>query len=54
VLRESYDERCDVWSCGVVVYIMLSGRRPFEALNINGPLAEAGKAAMLTNILAGR
>lgn len=54
VLRESYDERCDVWSVGVVTFIMLSGKRPFESLNVSGPLTEAGKAAMTTNILAGR
>ncbi len=54
VIRECYDERCDVWSMGVVIYIMLCGRRPFEALDIPGPLADAGKASMITNILAGR
>ena len=54
VFRESYDERCDVWSVGVVLFVMLSGKRPFEALDIKGSLTDAGKTAMITNILAGR
>ena len=54
VLRECYDQRCDVWSVGVVSFIVLSGKRPFEILEVPGQLAEAGKAVMMTNILMGR
>ena len=54
VIRESYDQRCDVWSAAVVLFIMLSGRRPFEALDCVGSVTEAGKAALTTNVLGGR
>jgi len=29
VLRNSYDEKCDEWSCGIIMYILLTGKSPY-------------------------
>ena len=32
MLDENYDERVDIWVCGVIFYILLSGNPPFESI----------------------
>jgi len=35
VLQGSYDHKCDIWSVGAFIYIMLSGEPPFNGKNNN-------------------
>lgn len=35
VLQGNYCEKCDIWSCGVIMYILLCGGPPFNGSNNN-------------------
>lgn len=30
VINKKYDKRCDIWSCGIIMYILLSGYPPYD------------------------
>ena len=30
VIKKKYNYKCDIWSCGVIAFILLSGRPPFN------------------------
>jgi calcium-dependent protein kinase len=44
VLGRKYGFKCDIWSCGVIAYICLFGRAPFEGKNDQEILHKVRKA----------
>jgi calcium-dependent protein kinase len=40
VLSGSYDQKCDVWSCGIILYILLTGRAPYPAASTSEVLRQ--------------
>jgi Serine/threonine protein kinase len=45
VLNRNYNEKCDLWSCGVILYMLLSGLPPFPGI---------GNEEIQAKILAGK
>ncbi len=45
--KEPYDEKVDIWSSGIIMYILLSGSVPFQAAN-QGHLFQLIKTANFT------
>jgi calcium-dependent protein kinase len=45
VLRRSYDSKCDIWSCGVILYILLCGYPPFDGPTQEELLQKIAKGA---------
>lgn len=33
VINKNYNEKCDIWSCGILFYILITGTAPFQGSN---------------------
>lgn len=40
VINGSYTEKCDVWSCGVILFVLLSGEPPFSGNSMREVMQE--------------
>ena len=49
VLKRKYNEKCDIWSVGVLLHILLVGKAPFEGGNPTDTLNKIRKGKFNTN-----
>ena len=31
MINGNYNEKCDIWACGVIMYILYCGQHPFQS-----------------------
>ena len=54
VLWKNYNHKCDIWSCGVILYILITGKFPFNALKKTEGKVDFDKEAITKKILKGK
>lgn len=54
VLWKNYNHKCDIWSSGVILYILITGKFPFNALKRTKQGVDFDKEAITKKILKGK
>ncbi|OMJ88179.1 hypothetical protein SteCoe_9912 [Stentor coeruleus] len=49
VLKRNYNEKCDIWSCGVIMFILLAGKPPFPGRSDKEILKKVKKGSFSMN-----
>lgn len=49
VLEKDYNNKCDIWSCGVIMYMLLSGSPPFDGPDDSAILSKVKKGKFSFN-----
>jgi calcium-dependent protein kinase len=50
VIKKNYNEKCDVWSCGVIMFVLLSGKPPYLGNGEKEILEQVSKGALNLDI----
>lgn len=53
VISGSYDEKCDIWSLGVLLYMLLCGQPPFYGSSRQEVMAKIKKGGSSSNLKSG-